>query len=160
MDTFELPPARRLHDRQIARLEQELLSEFARSDARHAPVRRRRRLSRRRIVGIGIAACAATGSALALAGAFGNQPGTDIACLSDPSLSARVYDMVPNKQDPISACAREWQRGVLSDNRRPTEIPNLVSCLTSRNGHDQIVVFPTDDSDLCRRLGLEPYTTP
>jgi hypothetical protein len=105
MDRLELPTPRRLAEDQFASLERKLLDQIAST----AP--KRRRLPRRRILMAAAALCAAGGSAAALAVAFRGQPGTDIACLSDPTLAARVYDMVPNQQDPIAACQREWLKG-------------------------------------------------
>jgi hypothetical protein len=111
MDAIELPRDRQLSDEQLSRLENALRAQIASPTTRPtAAVRSRipRRLTQRPVVLITALVCAAAAAAVALAVAFHDQSGTDIACLSDPTLSARVYDMVPNQQDPIAACAREW----------------------------------------------------
>jgi hypothetical protein len=164
MELFELPPERELTEKQLARLRRDLGAAVTAPTASAAPGRQRllvrlvRGRPRRALILALVCSVGLTGAALAVVKLNRSQPGTDIACLSDPTLNARVWSMVGNiGQDPVAACAQEWTKGVMVENGRPLRkgIPALVACLTRHEGHPLVVVLPSPNSGICAQLGLE-----
>ena len=121
----------------------------------HASIRRRvlagRRPVRRRLfVAASIAALVAAGAtAYGVTRTTGDRVDNAVACHDEPTLRSSVTGILDaNGHDPIEVCARSmW-----GDLGRPA--PNLIACADAEHG--QVDVFPSNDADLCNRLGLGP----
>jgi hypothetical protein len=74
-----------------------------------------------------------------------------IGCYERADLHATV-SVMPATPDPVAACAELWREGAI-DGRTTGDAPPLVAC----TGQDEPVrVLPSDDPDICARLGFSP----
>lgn len=76
-----------------------------------------------------------------------------IGCYEAPDIEARqVVVIAPDSLDP-AACESLWEDGTLTNPAivEPSETPPLTGCVNDDGG---LSVFPTDDAQLCRGLGL------
>lgn len=97
---------------------------------------------------VSIASIAAT-SAVAF---LGFEPQA-VGCYQDVNLEASIVLDV-SAAEPLAACAKVWAEGKLTSPAFPDRKPPLYRCVRPGGG---IAVFPTDDSGVCQRLGLDEF---
>ncbi len=82
-----------------------------------------------------------------------------IACYQEATLDAPQFIVdAPSSLQP-SECGPLWDNGTLTNPAVAPggEIPQLIGCVTTGGG---LAVFPSDDNQLCDRLGLARYEQP
>jgi hypothetical protein len=77
-----------------------------------------------------------------------SRPDQAAGCYQSVDPSADIAQL-PFGEDPIVACRQIWASGLFADSE-PSDIPELVACITSTGG---VAVFPGDEST-CGSLGL------
>ncbi|MEZ5176612.1 MAG: hypothetical protein R2823_10505 [Acidimicrobiia bacterium] len=147
-------PARMSNSEQDALLRQRIKSRVLAAD------RRPLRATRRRILVVALVAAfalASTAAAIYLAREPSDPAG--IGCYQAATLDAPQFGVrAPSSLHP-SECEQLWADGTLTN---PSvvpkgEIPQLVGCVNPAGG---LAVFPSNDDQLCDRLGLARYEEP
>jgi hypothetical protein len=73
-----------------------------------------------------------------------------VGCYASADLHTTI-SVMPATPDPVAACAEVWREGAIDG--RTGFAPPLVAC----SGQDEPVrVMPSDDPNICARLGLLP----
>lgn len=114
---------------------------------RHVPRRRRVVVA----VAAGLLAIASTATAWVLITRDVTQP--RMACYEAASLGADRVGLSNPQTLEASECAPIWEEGTLTNPAaaKPGETPPLTACVTEAG---TVAVFPSDDPQLCQRLGL------
>jgi hypothetical protein len=123
---------------------------LAEHDARNSTERRRSWLPRWARIGV-VPAIVAVSIAAAYATTRPATPSAGIQCFTQPSTMSSASVISGDGQSPDSACATLWGQGKLD--RSSTSVPSLVAC---DGGTGSIDVFPSNDAQLCDKLGLGP----
>ncbi len=158
MNDLLTPPPEREMPRDRLLLRQELLmKEFVRTRDRAdepAPAPTGRFIRSRRAVALVLvpAAFLAAGAAYALTRPSASQTVEAVVCELQPTPGSGGVVTGASGQDPTEVCREQWANGnVIAGS---TEVPPLVACAAAE-GH-VILVFPSEDTALCERLGLPP----
>jgi hypothetical protein len=123
---------------------------LAERDARGGTGRRRSRLPRWVRIGV-VPAVVAVGIAAAYTSTRPATPSAGIQCFTQPNTMAPASVISVDGQSPEAACAALWGQGKVD--RSSTSIPGLVAC---DGGTGSIDVFPSNDAQICDKLGLDP----
>lgn len=80
------------------------------------------------------------------------EPGIAVGCYETPDVRAGTAAVLyARAESPLSACAREWDAGVLSDGSG--QRPPLLTCAVEGGA----AVFPTGDVSFCSSAGLREW---
>lgn len=106
-----------------------------------------RRFRRRRWVAMALIPAALVAAAATYAATRSADDIADgIGCYAEPRLDADTSVLSSDGRDPVAVCSEEWA------NLSVTSPPPMVACSMGA----AVGVFPSDDPELCARLGLEP----
>jgi hypothetical protein len=74
-----------------------------------------------------------------------------IGCYDAATEDANVAVVSTTGADPVKVCTELWARGDIGSS--PDNVPAMTACINSGGA---VAVFPTDEDDVCTRLGLQP----
>jgi hypothetical protein len=116
---------------------------------------RRTTMSRRRRLILIAAAILILATAAVAVALLGREIKTlDVICYRSADLNSDRVGLSAEGVPTASLCEQVWRNGVLRlDDGEPSPVPPLTPCVTDQGG---LAVFPTDDAEVCERLGLAP----
>jgi hypothetical protein len=147
MNRVPTPPRPRDLPQARLQLRKEALMNEIRNERSQPTYRRRRRRLAALLLPAALLGIAATGYALLKADEV---VAAGIGCYDAPTTDANTTVVETTGDSPTKICGDLWAQGVVRQGA--TEVPDLIACA---NESGAILVFPSDDEELCAHLALQ-----